>query len=79
MRAATVMGKTQYPITQTDWKKLMVPPSNCAFIVTIADPAQTRTKTEANTKAAWFVGARKERMIERTKQTIKGPLKRMGR
>ena len=52
MRAATVMGKTQYPSTQTDWKKLIVPPSNCALIVTMADPTETRTKTEANTRAA---------------------------
>lgn len=52
----------------------MVPPSNCALIVTAADPAQTSMKTEAKTRAAWFVGALKERITDSTKQTINGPL-----
>ena len=49
-KAATVMGKTQYPMTQRDWKKEMVPPNNWAFTVTTDDPNQTATKTAANTK-----------------------------
>ena len=36
--ATTVRGKTQYPSTQTDWKKDIVPPSNWALMVTIAAP-----------------------------------------
>ena len=34
-------GKIEYPKTQTLWKKLMRPPNNWAFKVTMAAPAQT--------------------------------------
>jgi hypothetical protein len=52
----------------------MVPPSSWALTVTIADPMDTKQKTEAKTRAAWLVGALKERMTDNVKQTIKGPL-----
>src|SRR3989338_1884716 len=45
-------GKTQYPKTQTLWKKLMVPPNNCPFNVRIPLPSQIITKTPP--KAAPF-------------------------
>jgi hypothetical protein len=51
-RAATVIGKMQYPRTQTDWKKEMFPPRSWALTVTTADPNQTVIKTEAKTKLA---------------------------
>ncbi len=52
IKAATVIGKTQYPMTQSDWKKEMVPPSSWAFKVMTDEPNQTATNTAANTKLA---------------------------
>ena len=72
--AATVMGKIQYPRTQTDWKKEMLAPNSWALMVTIADPPQTVIKTAAKTKLAWLVGAFKLNNTANARQTNKGPL-----
>ena len=40
-KAPQSRGKIEYPSTHTLWKKLMRPPSNWAFSVTMAAPAQT--------------------------------------
>ena len=74
-KAARVIGKTQYPNTQTDWKKEMVPPKSCALIVTTADPNQTAQKTAANTSEACPTGALKDNKTAKPKHTIKGPHK----
>ena len=58
-------GKTQYPNTQTDWKKLIVPPRSFAFSVTTAEPIHMEQNTYANTPDAWLAGARMDNRMER--------------
>lgn len=73
--AAMVIGKTQYPNTQTDWKKEIVPPKSCAFTVTTADPNHTAQKTAAKTRLACPAGALNDSKTANAKQTINGPHK----
>ena len=71
----SVSGKTQYPRIQTDWKKEMDPPSNCAFSVTAAAPTHTMTNTVANTSEAASPGAERLSVVERSRHTNRGPHK----
>jgi len=51
--AAILIGNTQYPNTQIDWKKEIFPPRSFAFNVTTPAPTQIITKIIANTTSAY--------------------------
>ena len=66
-------GKTQYPSTQTDWKKEIFPPSSFAFNVTTNAPHQIMTNTAANTSEVWSAGAFKLSTTDSMRQSSSGP------
>jgi hypothetical protein len=57
----------------TLWKKEIVPPNNCALIVTAAAPNQTMTKTAAKTNEADSDGAVILKTMDNRRQTRSGP------
>ena len=73
-KADKTNGNTEYPRTQMDWKKLIVPPSNFAFNVTTAEPIHILQNTAAKTEEACLDGARMARRMDRDKHTMRGPL-----
>jgi len=72
---AMFSGAKQYPRTHILWRNDIVPPNSTALRVTTPAPHQTRTKTIANSSAAWSSLAVQLIDIERIKQRNNGPHK----
>lgn len=53
--APNTMGNTQYPSTQTHWKKLIFPPNNLVFRVTTIEPPHMTKNTTPNSFPLEFI------------------------